>query len=62
MQMNQSTRMQNDDRNSQFGETQAQQQSILNAFDFSAIDEMDPSLTEGHSILYDREAPFELRI
>lgn len=38
------------------------QQSILNAFDFSAIDEMDPSLGEGHTLVYDREAPFELRI
>jgi hypothetical protein len=49
--------------------------SVLNAFDFTAIDEMDPSLgticssksnnhslAEGHSVLYDREAPFELRI
>jgi len=34
----------------------------LNAFDFSAIDEMDPSLAEGHMVAYDREAPFELRI
>ena len=23
---------------------------------------MDPSLSEGHQVLYDREAPFELRI
>ena len=37
-------------------------QSVLNAFDFSAIDEMDPSLAEGHMVVYDREAPFELRI
>ena len=36
--------------------------SILNAFDFHAIDEMDPSLADGHRILYDREVPFELRI
>ena len=46
--------------------------SVLNAFDFTAIDEMDPSLgktkpfltltAEGHTVLYDREAPFELRI
>lgn len=38
------------------------QQSVLNAFDFSAIEEMDPSLAEGHIVSYDREAPFELRI
>lgn len=46
--------------------------SVLNAFDFTAIDEMDPSLgkndpvnsfsAEGHSVIFDREAPFELRI
>jgi hypothetical protein len=36
--------------------------SILNAFDFHAIDEMDPSLADGHRIVYDREVPFELRI
>jgi hypothetical protein len=37
-------------------------QSVLNAFDFSAIEEMDPSLAEGHAVVFDREAPFELRI
>mmetsp|Transcript_22701 Transcript_22701/g.20180 ORF Transcript_22701/g.20180 Transcript_22701/m.20180 type:complete len:230 (+) Transcript_22701:17-706(+) len=36
--------------------------SILNAFDFHAIDEMDPSLADGHRVIYDREVPFELRI
>ena len=49
----------------------SQQHSVLNAFDFAAIDEMDPALgkrywitikAEGHHLLYDREAPFELRI
>lgn len=62
----------------------SQQHSVLNAFDFAAIDEMDPALgkyiylyssfiyenyeklivfiAEGHQLLYDREAPFELRI
>ena len=35
---------------------------MLNAFDFSAIEEMDPSLAEGHLTVFDREAPFELRI
>lgn len=39
-----------------------QDDSVLNSFDFSAIDEMDPSLSEGHHIIYDREVPFELRI
>ncbi len=44
--------------------------SILNSFDFTAIEEMDPSLgkikkimkAEGHRVVYDREVPFELRI
>ena len=36
--------------------------SLLNAFDFRAIDEMDPSLADGHKLIYDREVPFELRI
>mmetsp|Transcript_113843 Transcript_113843/g.327128 ORF Transcript_113843/g.327128 Transcript_113843/m.327128 type:complete len:251 (-) Transcript_113843:5-757(-) len=36
--------------------------SFLDAFDFSAIEEMDPSLAEGHRVLYDREVPFELRV
>lgn len=44
------------------GGQNSQNQSVLNAFDFTAIDEMDPSLAEGHNVLYDREAPFELRI
>lgn len=36
--------------------------SLLNAFDFRAIDEMDPSLADGHRLIYEREVPFELRI
>ena len=36
--------------------------SALNSFDFSAIEEMDPSLGEGHHVVYDRDVPFELRI
>ena len=35
---------------------------VLQSFDFTAIDDMDPSLSEGHRIVYDREVPFELRI
>ena len=44
---------------------------MLNNFDFTAIEEMDPSLGnnkrikiigEGHKTIYDREVPFELRI
>eukprot|EP00759_Apiculatamorpha_spiralis_P050149 PhF_6_TR4505/c2_g2_i3/m.6263 len=29
--------------------------------DFKQIDEMDPSLSEGHRLIYDREVPFDLR-
>mmetsp|Transcript_124351 Transcript_124351/g.295116 ORF Transcript_124351/g.295116 Transcript_124351/m.295116 type:complete len:236 (+) Transcript_124351:61-768(+) len=36
--------------------------SMLDAFDFSALEEMDPSLSEGHRVVYDREVPFELRV
>jgi len=36
--------------------------SFLDAFDFTAIEEMDPSLAEGHRVVYDREVPFELRV
>lgn len=38
------------------------EESILNNFDFSEIEEKDPSLAEGHHLLYDREVPFELRL
>ena len=44
------------------GQKEVGQTSVLNAFDFSAIEEMDPSLAEGHNVVFDREAPFELRI
>ncbi len=53
----------------------AEDVSILHSFDFTAIEEMDPSLgklffsptliiktADGHKIIYDREVPFELRI
>lgn len=36
--------------------------SLISTFDMGAVDEMDPSLAEGHRIIYDREVPFELRI
>ena len=35
---------------------------ILGKIDFSEIEEKDPSLIEGHRLLYDREVPFELRL
>ena len=38
------------------------EETVLNNFDFSEIEEKDPSLAEGHHLLYDREVPFELRL
>ena len=35
---------------------------VLANFDFTEIEEKDPSLSEGHKLLYDREVPFELRL
>ena len=35
---------------------------VLANFDFREIEEKDPSLSEGHKLLYDREVPFELRL
>jgi len=32
------------------------------SLDLSGIEELDPSLTEGHKVVYEREVPFELRI
>ena len=34
----------------------------MQIFDYSQIEELDPSLADGHRIIYDREVPFELRI
>ena len=36
--------------------------NVLANFDFSEIDAKDPSLSEGHKLLYNREVPFELRL
>ena len=36
--------------------------NVLSNFDFSEIEEKDPSLAERHHLLYDREVPFELRL
>jgi len=36
--------------------------TILGSFDFTSIEELDPSLSEGHRLVYDREVPFELRL
>jgi len=36
--------------------------TVLGNFDFSQIEELDPSLSEGHRLVYDREVPLELRL
>jgi hypothetical protein len=36
--------------------------NLMGNFDFSAIEELDPSLGEGHRLVYDKEVPFELRL
>jgi len=33
----------------------------MNSFDFDLVEEQDPSVSEGHKVLYDREVPFEIR-
>ena len=43
-------------------EERKDESNILNTFDFSGIEELDPSLAEGHRLIYDREVPFELRL
>ena len=35
--------------------------NILTKFDFSAIDEMDPSLQDGSQIIFEKELPFHIR-
>ena len=36
--------------------------NILSSFDFSGIAEKDPSLSQGHRLIYDCEIPFEIRL
>ena len=36
--------------------------NVLANFDFSKIDAKDPSLREGHKLIYNREASFELKL
>lgn len=39
-----------------------EENNVFGNFDFSSIEEQDPSLGEGHRLVYDREVPFELRL
>ncbi len=34
----------------------------LHTFDFSQLDDLDPSTADGYRVIYDREVPFELRL
>ena len=49
-------------QNSIIEQTTSQCNNILTNFDFSAIDEKDPSLSEGHKLFYLKEIPFEIKI
>ena len=40
----------------------AADESLLQTFDFSGIEELDPSIADGYRVIYDREVPFELRV
>ena len=48
--------------NCKFFKMEREDVSMISTFDMGAVDEMDPSLAEGHRVIYDREVPFELRI
>ena len=38
------------------------EENELTTFDFSVMEDTDPSLIDGHSIVFNKEVPFELRI
>ena len=35
--------------------------AALTRFDFSAIEELDPSVSDGYRVMFDRECPFEVK-
>lgn len=43
-------------------ERSVQSNGLWDVFDFTSLEEMDPSLAEGHRVVYDREVPIELRV
>ena len=49
-------------QNSIIEEKASQCNNILTNFDFRAIDEKDPSLSEGHKLFFCNDIPFEIRI
>lgn len=49
-------------KGSNMKEEETKDETLLNNINFSEIEEKDPSLSEGHRLLYDREIPFELRL
>ena len=36
--------------------------TVIGNLDFSQIEELDPSLADGHRMIYERQVPFELRL
>eukprot|EP00735_Rhodelphis_limneticus_P006346 TRINITY_DN18742_c0_g1::TRINITY_DN18742_c0_g1_i1::g.15231::m.15231 TRINITY_DN18742_c0_g1::TRINITY_DN18742_c0_g1_i1::g.15231 ORF type:complete len:254 (-),score=18.89,McrBC/PF10117.4/0.012,MCM_N/PF14551.1/0.73 TRINITY_DN18742_c0_g1_i1:528-1289(-) len=53
--------MSNPDLDINEGSSKIGNDSVLNTFDFSHIDELDPAIADGHRVIYDREVPFEMR-
>lgn len=49
-------------RSADFDADRGADSKMYTDMDFTAIEEMDPSLTGGHRVVYDRECPFELRL
>jgi len=54
--MNYSRHSKTDDR-----DTENISANIINAYDLTAIEEMDPALADGFRVVFDKEIPLELR-
>lgn len=54
--MNHSRHSKADDR-----DTENISANIINAYDLTAIEDMDPSLADGFKVVFDKEIPLELR-
>lgn len=48
--------------NSNYNNSISDTNNIFSNFDFSEIEAKDPSLSEDHKLIYNREVPFELRL
>ena len=43
-------------------ESKDKAENLMNSMDFRTIEQMDPSVSDGFAVIYDREVPFELRL